>query len=233
MQASTISFCSGQDFPVNSFSCHLAQMLRNCHPAPKGTFPRTEKSTPGSFVAAATAVTTTGDGQETKTGAGTAYANAAPVILCIGTDRSTGDSLGPLIGYLLEQKHGLQRRCNIYGTLQTPIHALNLLDTVKHIDAAHAGAPIICVDASLGTPDRIGSITLSQRPLRPGLGVNKSLPSIGDISITGVIGTVAMSDPCQLQSIRLCMIMQMASNIAEGIAKLFSNDKGLPPQKCW
>ncbi len=233
MQTSTYSFCSGQDFPVNSFSCHLASMLMNCHPAPRGTFPPIEKSTHQSYVAAATAVTASGDGQNTNRIGKTTSANTSPVILCIGTDRSTGDSLGPLIGYLLEQKHGLGEYCNIYGTLQAPIHALNLQDTVKHITSTHVGTPVICVDASLGTPDRIGSITLSQRPLRPGLGVNKNLPSIGDISITGVIGTVAMSDPCQLQSIRLCMIMQMASNIAEGISKLFLNDKGLPPQKCW
>jgi|GEM_PF-2945695 len=37
-----------------------------------------------------------------------------PVILCIGTDRSTGDALGPLVGTMLSQ-HSL--RAAVYGTL--------------------------------------------------------------------------------------------------------------------
>ena len=41
------------------------------------------------------------------------------VFLCIGTDRATGDALGPLVGsYLL--KNGLE---NVYGTVDEPVHA--------------------------------------------------------------------------------------------------------------
>ena len=44
------------------------------------------------------------------------------VFLCIGTDRSTGDSLGPLIGYKLKEK-GI-RNARIMGTLDHPVHAM-------------------------------------------------------------------------------------------------------------
>ena len=37
------------------------------------------------------------------------------LFLCIGSDRSTGDSLGPIIGYKLE--HQLVGGCRIVGTL--------------------------------------------------------------------------------------------------------------------
>ena len=44
------------------------------------------------------------------------------LFLCIGTDRSTGDSLGPLVG------HSLSRftlpHARVYGTLDRPVHAL-------------------------------------------------------------------------------------------------------------
>ncbi len=50
-----------------------------------------------------------------------------PVVLCIGTDRVTGDSLGPLVGTFLHA-YGSDRYLSIYGTLDFPVHALNLED---------------------------------------------------------------------------------------------------------
>src|SRR5690554_6738809 len=47
------------------------------------------------------------------------------VFMCIGTDRSTGDSLGPLVGMYLS---GLGY--NVCGTLDDPTHAMNLADRI-------------------------------------------------------------------------------------------------------
>ncbi|NSJ87437.1 DUF1256 domain-containing protein [Blautia hansenii] len=46
------------------------------------------------------------------------------VILCIGSDRITGDSLGPLVGHSLSRFSLPHAR--VYGTLDRPVHALNL-----------------------------------------------------------------------------------------------------------
>ena len=43
------------------------------------------------------------------------------VFLCIGSDRVTGDCLGPYVGYRLSQ-HPLPG-ISIYGTLEHPVHA--------------------------------------------------------------------------------------------------------------
>ena len=51
------------------------------------------------------------------------------VFLCIGSDRITGDSLGPLIGHKLSKEH--LSRCSIYGTLDQPVHALNLAEITE------------------------------------------------------------------------------------------------------
>lgn len=70
------------------------------------------------------------------------------VFLCIGTDRVTGDCLGPYVG------HRLSSFCfpgiYVYGTLVQPVHALNLCDTRKEILSRHPDSLIIAVDASLG-----------------------------------------------------------------------------------
>ena len=53
------------------------------------------------------------------------------IFLCIGSDRATGDSLGPLIGHKLTQSR--QFRYSVYGTLDQPVHAKNLEATLEKI----------------------------------------------------------------------------------------------------
>ena len=59
------------------------------------------------------------------------------VFLCIGSDRITGDSLGPLIGYQLSPY--CSRIFHVYGTLDDPVHALNLPDRISYIHSRHGG----------------------------------------------------------------------------------------------
>ena len=55
------------------------------------------------------------------------------IILCIGTDRSTGDSLGPL-GHKLAPHIPYFSQVHLFGTLDEPVHAKNLADTIKNIE---------------------------------------------------------------------------------------------------
>ena len=48
------------------------------------------------------------------------------LLFCIGTDRSTGDSLGPLIGHKLRDLGQKNERVQVVGTLDCPVHAMNL-----------------------------------------------------------------------------------------------------------
>ena len=137
------------------------------------------------------------------------------VFLCIGTDRSTGDSLGPLIGSRLEAE-GIGDAV-VIGTLEHPVHAVNLDRTLEHIEEHYPDAIIIAVDAAVGRWDHVGLVTLEKGPLRPGLGVRKELAAVGDISITGIVGGAESGDPLSLQSIRLSMVMRLADCISRSI----------------
>ena len=55
--------------------------------------------------------------------------NQPLVIVCIGTDRATGDCLGPLVGQALLPSS----QYSVFGTLKEPIHAKNLNQTFKEI----------------------------------------------------------------------------------------------------
>lgn len=140
--------------------------------------------------------------------------NTDTIILCIGTDRATGDSLGPLVGSILSESPCSYK---IYGTLRHPVHALNLKEYILRIYNSHTHPTIIAVDASLGNSSDVGLITLSNSPLFPGIGVNKKLPAIGDISITGIVNMSGKPGLSLLQSTRLYSVMKMSEYIANAL----------------
>lgn len=141
------------------------------------------------------------------------------IILCIGSDRSTGDSLGPLIGYKLTKRN--ISNVIVYGTLDSPVHAANLSDTIDEIHTHHPNSYIIAIDASLGKKEHIGCITLGTGALKPGLGVKKKLPAIGDIHITGIVNFSGTMDTLLLQTTRLSTIMTLADTITESLIHVF------------
>lgn len=137
------------------------------------------------------------------------------LVLCIGTDRSTGDSLGPLTGYKLKEQQ--IRRIKIMGTLERPVHAMNLEQYMAKIRMQYPDHVVVAVDASVGSQDHVGCITLGRGALRPGLGVCKDLQAVGDIFITGIVGGYGNYDPLMLQSVRLSVVMKMADYICESV----------------
>lgn len=143
------------------------------------------------------------------------------VFLCIGTDRSTGDSLGPLIGHKLqerEKRRGSRRRAAIFGTLERPVHAMNLEQYQEFVARNFPDRVLIAVDASIGSSEHVGYVTVGKGALKPGLGVSKDLCEVGDIFITGIVGGSGNFDPVMLQSVRLSVVMRMADCICESIS---------------
>ncbi|MBZ4662530.1 MAG: yyaC [Caloramator sp.] len=138
------------------------------------------------------------------------------VILCIGTDRSTGDCLGPLVGYKLN-KLSLNKRVDIYGTLNNPVHAKNLDEHINLIYNTTKNPFILAIDASLGKSENIGNINLIKGPVYPGAGVNKKLQPVGDISITGIVNSSGYMEYIVLQNTRLSIVMKMAEVITTSI----------------
>ncbi len=137
------------------------------------------------------------------------------LFLCIGTDRSTGDSLGPLIGYKLKGRR--MRNAKVIGTLEKPVHAMNLEEYLNLVKIKYPDYLTVAVDASVGNTEHIGYVTLGKGPLKPGLGVSKELMEVGDLFITGIVGSCGSHDPIMLQSIRLSVVMRLADCISESI----------------
>lgn len=146
------------------------------------------------------------------------------VVICgIGTDKAIFDSVGCLVGSILEEKH-ICKKIKIYGTLEYPLHALNLENRIEKIYKDHKDAFVIGVDASIGNDDKFNfkDIILRKCGVKAGKGAGKNLPEVGDISLVGIVNE-SNDSPFFLEymcrSVRLFDIYSIAQVIAEIIMK--------------
>ncbi len=143
--------------------------------------------------------------------------NRPLLFLCIGTDRATGDCLGPLIGEILSER--LEKKAIVYGTLRHPVHAGNLTQILSDIHNRYSNPYIIAIDASLGIHNHVGWVTLGAGSLRPGIGVQHALPETGDIHITGIVNVSNHQNQLNLQTTHLYTVMKLSRFISHGILK--------------
>ncbi|AZS17249.1 spore protease YyaC [Paenibacillus lutimineralis] len=134
--------------------------------------------------------------------------------LCIGTDRSTGDALGPLVGSRLEE-HGF---VNVVGSLSHPCDADNLEQRLAAIPVGHI---IVAIDASLGASASVGCYLVSAQPLFPAQSVGYALPAAGHYSVAAVVNVKGPKPYWTLQMTSLYKVMQMAEEITRAIVTAF------------
>lgn len=145
------------------------------------------------------------------------HRNQPVVIICIGTDRSTGDSLGPLVGSFLHEAG--MNFFHVYGTLENPVHAMNLKDILLDVKKTYKKPFIVGIDACLGRLASIGEIKIGTGPIKPGAGVNKKLPEVGDAFITGIVNMAGHMEFVVLQNTRLNLVMKLAKKIAAALVE--------------
>lgn len=140
-----------------------------------------------------------------------------PVLfLCIGTDRSTGDAYGPLVGTELK-RFGVP----VLGTIQDPVHALNL-ETVRIVlRSLYPDHAVIAIDACLGRLEDVGDVHVHPGPLRPGAGVKKDLGEIGDVSIKGIVNASGFLGYFVLQDTRLYAVLEMVRHTVDGVTEFW------------
>ena len=148
------------------------------------------------------------------------------IFLCIGSDRSTGDSFGPFVGTMLKENKFPH---HVFGTIAEPVHALNLKTVIKEIHNRFPEPIIFGVDACLGDNHQIGSILLKEGPLTPGCAINNFLPEVGNYHLKAVVNYLDSNSPVSsLNTTRLDTVLDLAkitSTIILNSAKNKSNVK--------
>lgn len=133
------------------------------------------------------------------------------VVVCIGTDRAIGDALGPLVGTMLKNS---DFKYPVYGTLDNPIHALNIYESIEYIKNTHSKGNFLAIDACLGSKNNIGNIQVRKGPILPGKGVGKKLPQIGNYSIVGIVDKIDENNKFSFNNVRLSFILELAETVA-------------------
>lgn len=147
--------------------------------------------------------------------------NKEIVFLCVGSDRSIGDALGPLVGTMLKE-NGIAYQ--VYGTLEEPVHAFNLEHTWKTIQRQFRQPFIISIDAGLGEREKVGAVLLKEGPLLPGRALQKVLPAVGDYHLTGIVNYLDPLPAAQfLNDTRLYTVMKLARTIVQAITTITNN----------
>lgn len=91
---------------------------------------------------------------------GMQYSNI--LFVCIGTDRITGDSFGPLVGYKLNSIFSNATKIDVIGDLSNPVNANNATEIANQIIEQYQNPLIIAVDSALSTPNTVGTIVVRE-----------------------------------------------------------------------
>ena len=150
--------------------------------------------------------------------------HGAPVVVCIGSDLVLGDSLGPLVGtFICDNKFNGY----VYGTLTSPITAKEIGYTKTLLKKAHPNSLVISIDAAVGDDEDVGLIRVANCGLKPGLGVAKSLGTIGDISIMGIVAGRSTKNYNLFNLTRLGFVYKMAQTITNGINEYLNSQSNV------
>lgn len=138
------------------------------------------------------------------------------LFICIGSDRSTGDAYGPLVGSLLKERGWP----HVIGTLEKPCDAHAVEAAVREaMERSERAWTVAAIDACLGKPGSVGRFIAAEGPLQPGAAIGRRLPFVGDISIAGVVNMHGPKAYGMLQTTSLRLVMEMAKQTADAICE--------------
>lgn len=78
---------------------------------------------------------------------------------------------------------------------------------------------MVAVDSALGENGSVGKICVYRGALRPGSGLNKALPEVGDVHVIGIVdvGRGNSLDFFALQEVRMHLVWEMAKVIVRAV----------------
>ena len=146
------------------------------------------------------------------------------IFINIGTDKCIFDAFGPLLGQELKEKTSL----SVYGTLEFPIHAVNMKQRLSKVYKKHPDAFIVATDACFTTVESdFNTVRIKSGKLKPGAGVGKSLEPIGDMKIEFLVNKATFTKSLA-ENMRLFTVIKAVGqvvNMLEGLDSILKLDK--------
>lgn len=139
------------------------------------------------------------------------------VVACIGTDCSSGDSLGPIVGTLLQAEHF----SNVIGTLDDPLDFDNYQSKFDEKYGKKDNLFVIAVDAAFGYPAEVEQIIVRKGGLIPGSGLWEAKRGFGDLTVMGVVNPLGPNNIQTLHTTSLRIVLNMALVISHLLLDVF------------
>lgn len=141
------------------------------------------------------------------------------IILCIGTSKCIGDSLGPIVG---EYLYNNIKKSNVYvlGNLKNNITYQNIDVILNRINNTIKNPYMILIDSALSNKNYIGKIVVNKNKMIVGSALNKSEYKYGNLSIKGIVGENKYSyeeNYNELNNVSLDLVKNISKNIINDI----------------
>ena len=140
------------------------------------------------------------------------------IVICIGSDRVSGDMLGPLVGSSLREQYHLP--CPVYGAVGESVNGINLEEYLTMISLRHKESRVIAVDAALGKNEDVGRIRLKKGGIKAGGALDRAGEKIGDVGIVGVVAEE--KDPKDVYAALLGVPFSFVEELARRIAEMIN-----------
>ena len=149
------------------------------------------------------------------------------VVVCIGSDKVSGDMLGPLVGTSLRDKYRVT--CPVYGVVGESVNGVNLETYLAMLRERHASDSVIAVDAAVGKREDVGKIRLKRGGIRAGGALEKAFGQVGDVGIVGVVAEE--TEPEDVYAALLAVPFELVSELASRIANMIYTVLSLQEKK--
>lgn len=142
------------------------------------------------------------------------------VIVCVGTDKICGDSLGPMVGRLLRTRYGVP--CPVYGVEGLCVNGVNLERYRTFLRRYYPNTPVVAVDAALGSAQEVGQIRYRLGGVQAGGALGRENARLGHLAVLGVVAEKSDDALSALLAVPFGRVERLAERIARTLYEALS-----------
>lgn len=146
------------------------------------------------------------------------------ILVCIGTDKMTGDLFGPLVGNKIKDLNNEKYlKMIVYGDLENQVIFSNANQVINKIKYKYEKPCIIAIDSALSKKENIGKIIVKKGGVSYGHALKKKSNEIGDVTVKAIVGinyNHVYKNFKSLENVPLNLIVKLANIVANGITEV-------------
>lgn len=149
--------------------------------------------------------------------------NPKITFLCIGTDRVTGDSLGPIVGSNIQKFIDSKKISNIevIGNLEKNLNNTNIEEYTEKLEDI-----IIVIDSAISNTYDIGQIIIDEKNIKAREALDNGKDINSNINIKCIVAKNFENDETNflmLQNVKLGIVLNLAEKVSKSLYEVIDN----------